>query len=273
MTTSQPKISIITPSYQQAHFLDATIRSITSQRYPNLEYIVCDGGSSDGSADVIRRHEADIAWWCSEKDAGQTSAINKGIEHATGDIVGWINSDDMMLPGSLQRIADAFADPKVEAVCGWIIAIDEHNRRIDTKIFPQPTRDVLLARSILPQQGVYWRRSVTDRIGLLDEQLHMCMDLEYWTRMACNNVIPRLVPAFLGAFRIHDAQKTQIQLEKWQREQNIVFSRALGREVDYRSLKARVPAGWRLRYNLLKRAAKLGWPNLKGPASVSLPKA
>jgi glycosyltransferase involved in cell wall biosynthesis len=270
MTTSQPRISIITPSFQQARFIDATIQSIISQGYSNLEYIVVDGGSTDGSDEVIRKYESDIAWWCCEKDKGQTNAINKGLMRATGEIVGWINSDDMMLPGSLERIAQAFDDSQVDAICGWIIAIDEHNRRIDHKIFPQPTKDVILSRSILPQQGVFWRKSVTDRIGMLDEEMHMCMDLEYWTRMACNNVIPRMVPAFLGAFRMHEDQKTQIQLEKWHAEQNIVFSRALGKEVDYRSLKARVPAGWRFRYNLLKRAAKLGWPGLKGPSAADL---
>ncbi len=104
-----PKISIITPSYNQGCFLKNTIMSILDQGYPNLEYIICDGGSTDNSVDIIKKYENKITFWCSEKDNGQTDAINKGMKKATGDIVGWINSDDVLLPGSLFQIANFFA--------------------------------------------------------------------------------------------------------------------------------------------------------------------
>ncbi len=122
-----PKISVIVPSYQQAAHLPMTLDSVLSQEGVAVELIVVDGGSQDDSASVIRQREGRIAWWCSEPDDGQTAAINKGLTRATGDVVGWLNSDDILLPGALRAIAGAMADRSVQAVCGWAVTVDENS--------------------------------------------------------------------------------------------------------------------------------------------------
>jgi glycosyltransferase involved in cell wall biosynthesis len=208
MIMGYPKITLVTPSYQQAHYLPWTLRSVIDQDYPDLEYLVCDGGSTDGSVEVIRSSERHLAWWCSERDGGQAHAINKGFRRATGDIVGWLNSDDMLLPGCLRSVAHAFMDPSIDAICGWGVMMSAEGRVRRRWVFGQPSADRLRFRSILFQPSVFWRRSVMDRIGLLDESFRFCMDQDFFTRMAEHGIVPRLLPRFLAAYRSHPLTKT-----------------------------------------------------------------
>ncbi|MCX5661558.1 MAG: glycosyltransferase family 2 protein [Planctomycetota bacterium] len=251
-----PRITVVTPSFRHAAYLETTLRSVLDQGYPNLEYFVVDGGSDDGTVDILRKYDGQLAWWCSEKDRGQTHAINKGLARATGEIIVWVNSDDLLLPGSLQQIARAFARPGVDAACSWVTVVDPQGKRVGLRTYPQPTAAVLRCRSLLACPGVFWRKSLMDRIGLLDESLQVCMDLDYWMRMVEHGVVPKLIPRFLASFRVHPEQKTQNLLPAWEREWRGVFERVHGPGVTEKSLKRQVPRLWR--YALLKRATRLG---------------
>lgn len=206
-----PRISIITPSFQQARFLPWTIESVLSQGYGNLEYLIADGGSTDGSTALIESIADRLSWWCSEPDKGQSHAINKAIAASTGDVIGWVNSDDMLLPGCLHAVAHAFQDPRIEAICGWGVMMSESGHVLRRWVFPQPTRGSLLRTSVLFQPAVFWRRSVVDRIGPLDESLALCMDQEYFARMANRGILPILLPRFLAAYRRHGSTKTHTE--------------------------------------------------------------
>lgn len=256
---SEPKITIVTPSFQQAKFLEATMLSVLSQSFAPLEYMVIDGGSIDGSVEIIHRHADKLAYWCSESDDGQTAAINKGLRRAMGQIVGWLNSDDILLDGSLEKIAAAFDDPNVQAVCGWVISIDENGTPISRRVYPQPTIDVLLSRSLLPQPTVFWRRELFRQIGFLDESFHVCMDLDFWVRLAGQGIVPKLIPSFTAGFRRHSDQKTDSRSEKWQTEEQSIWRRLHGTSADRKRLREAVPLAWRIRYSLMKRAMKSGF--------------
>jgi len=256
---SEPKITIVTPSFQQGQFLETTMLSVLNQSFSSLEYMVIDGGSDDGSADIIRRYADKLAYWCSESDDGQTAAINKGFRRATGQIVGWVNSDDILLEGSLEKIAAAFEDPNVQAVCGWVVSIDENGTPISRRVYPQPTIEVLLGRSLLPQPTVFWRRDLFRQVGFLDESFHVCMDLDFWVRLAEQGVVPKLIPSFIAGFRRHDQQKTDVRSEKWQTEEQSIWRRLHGMSADRKSLRKSVPLTWRIYYSWMKRAMKLGF--------------
>jgi glycosyltransferase involved in cell wall biosynthesis len=254
-----PSLTVVTPVLNQARWLEQAVESVLSQGYPALEYVVVDGGSTDGTLDVVRRHAARITSWVSEQDGGQVDAIEKGFARSSGEVLGWLNADDVLLPGALHRVGEAFLDPSVEAVCGWSVVIDADGRRVGTQVYPQPTRDVLLRRPRLPQETVYWRRSVRDRIGPLDPTLHLCFDRDYWLRMAEAGVVPRRIPRFLAAYRRHDGQKGALRRPEVRAEERRVLQRVHGPAADPDALAAGLPWGWRLRRSLLRRAAAIGW--------------
>jgi glycosyltransferase involved in cell wall biosynthesis len=222
--------------------------------------IVLDGGSTDGTVEVIRRfaESAWIAHWRTGPDAGQAAALNEGFARATGDVMGWLNGDDRLLDGALGRVEHAFRDPAVEAVCGWSAIVDAEGRRLDVQVHPQPTRDVLLRRPRLAQETVYWRRSVWERLGPLDASLHLCMDREYWLRMAQAGVVPRLIRSFQAAYRVHDAQKGATRRAEADREYAEILRRVHGPDADAEALRRGLPLGWRLKKRLLRHAARLG---------------
>ncbi len=205
-----PRITIITPSFQQAPFLEECLRSIHGQGYAGLEHIVVDGGSTDGSKAIIERHAERIAWWCSERDGGQSDALNKGLAHATGDVFGWINSDDMLLPGALQRVADAFAaDPTLMVYGGQRIIRGDGPDRVHPLDDPNdPAR--LYYAPMINQQSTFFRMAAICAVGGPDPALHHVMDHDLWLRILLRFGTDhiRLEPVPLAVFRVHGTMKS-----------------------------------------------------------------
>lgn len=213
-SANAPKISIVVPSLNQGRFIGATLQSIVDQAYPNLELIVVDGGSTDDSFSIIQKFESHITWWVSEPDQGQAAAINKGFRKATGEIMAWINSDDLMMPGALHHIADFFSkQPDAQVVYGNRILIDECGQEIGRWILPVHSNNVLLWEDYIPQETLYWRRGAWNAIGSqLDESFRFAMDWDLLLRFFRARVKIERLPFFLGLFRIHPLQKTSSQM-------------------------------------------------------------
>jgi glycosyltransferase involved in cell wall biosynthesis len=213
---SGPRISIITPSFNQAEYLEQTILSVLEQGYPDLEYMVIDGGSTDGSVDIIRKYASRLAYWVCEKDRGQTHAINKGMSRATGQILAYLNSDDIYLPGTLQRVADAWSShPEADLIHGDCRIVDRRGNPIDRRRPGISNYEEALdvwgfwwKRRNFVQPEVFWTRRIADAIGPLREELHMVMDYDYWVRIlrAGGKVVP--IAEELAAFRITPTQKS-----------------------------------------------------------------
>jgi glycosyltransferase involved in cell wall biosynthesis len=196
-------ISVITPSYNQAAYLEETILSVLGQDFPGLEYIVVDGGSTDGSLDIIHRYQDRISWWVSEPDSGQAEAINKGLSRATGEFVAWINSDDVYLSGAIARAVSVLqADPQLAFVFGDAVTIDADGNLLgQLKFVPYELLD-LMAFRIICQPAVFMRRSAVEKMGMLDASYHYLLDHHLWIRLA--TLAPFLyVPASMAAARHH----------------------------------------------------------------------
>ena len=214
--TSPPVITIITPSYNQADFLEATIRSVLMQNYPNLEYIVIDGMSTDGSIEIIRRYQDRLAYWVSEPDSGQCQALNKGFVRATGDWMAWLNSDDIFLPGALWAVARTIrSNPECDWIVGAVDFVDADLKPVD--VFKPICRtndwlDFVCTKrkngTALPQAGSFWSRKAWNAAGQLDESLHYAMDHEYWGRLAYLGFRPVCLQQTLASFRLHQKAKT-----------------------------------------------------------------
>lgn len=209
-----PKISIVTPSLNQGGFIEETILSVLSQEYPHLEYLVMDGGSSDNTLKVLEKYSGRIKW-VSEADAGQTNAINKGLRLTDGAILGYLNADDTLLPGSLWKVAEVFTQhPDAMWVIGKCRIVDEKNDEIRKSITSY--KNLLLRMSGFPllvmtnyisQPSTFWRRDVLNSVGFLDESLHYVMDYDYWLRLYSRHS-PAFIPDYLASFKIHPSSKT-----------------------------------------------------------------
>lgn len=208
--TPTPTISIVTPSYQQGRFLDRTLYSVIRQGYPALEYVVQDGGSTDESLDVLERFGPELAAWVSESDEGQADAINRGFTRTTGEVMGWLNSDDLLLPGSLAFVARYFAEhPDVDVVYGDRIIIDEHDAQIGVWILPVHDPKALAVADYVPQETLFWRRRIWDAAGgALDPSFRYALDWDLLLRFQEAGARIVHVPRYLGAFRVHEEQKT-----------------------------------------------------------------
>ena len=226
-----PRISVVVPSFNQGRFLGETLESLVTERYANLELIVVDGESSDNSVAVIKSFNSELAWWVSEKDAGQTAAINKGFSNSTGEIMAWLNSDDCIAPGTLHKVAEYFGShPNTAVVYGHRILIDENRQEIGRWILPRHSDRVLKWVDFIPQETVYWRRSAWNAIGArLDETLQFAMDWDLLLRFSARRLLFKRLPHFLGLFRVHEAQKThRDMILVGKREMQMLRQRELG---------------------------------------------
>lgn len=210
-----PRITVVTPSYNQGQFIEKTIHSVLAQEYPNLEYIVMDGGSTDGTVDVLRRY-SDRLQWVSEADRGQSHAINKGFAAATGDIVTFINSDDLYEPGAFHTVAHFFQEhASAKWAAGKCRIIDQQGREVmrwvtgyKNLMLRTGSYQLLLIVNYLSQPAIFMRREVVQEVGLLDESLVYTMDYDYWLRL-CQLYPIRPLIVYLAQFRTHPASKTR----------------------------------------------------------------
>jgi glycosyltransferase involved in cell wall biosynthesis len=206
-----PFVSIITPSYNQADYLDQTIRSVLAQDYPHIEYMVVDGGSSDDSVEIIRKYQHRLAWWVSEPDEGQSDAINKGFQRAKGEIVAWLNSDDVYLPGAIQEAVEALnADPSIAFVYSDYQSINARGEVVNTIRSRQYSLADLLALHIIGQPTVFIRRSYLDEVGILDTSYQYLMDHNLWLRLGAEGRLVH-VPQIWAAARVHPMAKNVAQ--------------------------------------------------------------
>jgi glycosyltransferase involved in cell wall biosynthesis len=210
--SSPADVSIITCSYNQNRFLSTTIESVLAQTGTAVEYLVIDGASTDGSRTTIERYASQLSYWVSEPDNGQSEALNKGLRHATSEVVGWLCSDDVLLPGALARVVELFKQkPDVDAIYGNAVLIDTSGNIV------RPKREInfhpwLLVgdHNYIPQPAMFWRRRVHERIGYLREDLHLTMDLELWLRFGKHGCRILHVDEYFAGMRCHALQKVLV---------------------------------------------------------------
>lgn len=209
------RVSVVTPSYNQVKFLEETIRSVLSQDYPNLEYIIIDGGSTDGSVDIIRKYGDRLGYWESEPDRGQAHAINKGLARASGDILCWINSDDLLTPGTLHSVSGRFSsNPDTSWCTGQCQSIEEDGtpRKLLSVDIDGPLSEWLVHmrynRAAILQPSTFWSRRAWEQVGPLREDLHYAFDFEFFYRLRKKAGSPEWLDAALSKFRLHGESKT-----------------------------------------------------------------
>jgi Glycosyl transferase family 2 len=206
-----PLVSIITPSYNQARYLEQTIQSVLAQDCPPLEYIIVDGASTDGSQEIIRKYSDRLAWWISEPDQGQADAINKGLRRASGEFVAWLNSDDLYLPGAINGAVQALeANPSAGMVFGDAVTIDENGDQLNPLVFGDWGLQELMKFRIICQPAVYMRRLTLEQAGGLDPSYHFLLDHHLWLRLAQRAPVQHVAAAWAAA-RHHPAAKNVSQ--------------------------------------------------------------
>ena len=209
-----PTISIVTPSFNQSVFIERTLMSVLSQAYPNLEYYVQDGGSTDGSVDVIRRYNDRLAGWESCPDSGQAHAINAGFAKTSGEIMAWLNSDDILLPGTLAYVAGYFNNhPDIDVIYGYRILINENDQEVGRWIMPAHDSRILSWEDYIPQETIFWRRRIWEKAGgHIDESFRFALDWNMLVRFREAGARFVRLPRFLGGFRVHPRQKTSAEI-------------------------------------------------------------
>jgi len=225
-----PKITIVTPSFNQAEFLERTILSVINQDYLNLEYIIVDGGSTDGSIDIIKKYESHLAYWISESDNGQSHAINKGFKKATGDIYNWLNSDDILYPGVLKIIADYYQrTPQIHVYFGDRIIINCKDDIIGINEGPSFKNWESKYYLKIPQEATFFTRDIWEKVDGLDEELHYTMDVDLWRRFLKHSRFKH-IPYFIGAYREHDLSKSVLNFGANKKFDNAKYERSLYKE-------------------------------------------
>jgi glycosyltransferase involved in cell wall biosynthesis len=226
-----PRVSIVTPSYNQGPYIEETIRSVLLQGYPNLETIIIDGGSTDGSAEIIRKYEPWLAYWVSEKDRGQSHAINKGWARATGDVVAYLNSDDFYLPGALHRAVDALlCQPACALVYADVYWVNELGKPFGVgRSRPFDLQQMLTGRAScwIPQPTAFMRREAVQAVGGVDEALHMAMDFDLWIKLLLRYPGHYVPGKPLAAARVYAGTKTRTRVIEHRLEALLVLDRAL----------------------------------------------
>lgn len=223
-----PKISVITPTLNQGRFIERTIESVLNQGYPNLEYIVVDGGSQDGTINILKKHEKQLVW-ISGKDRGQADAINKGIRMSTGNIMAYLNSDDVYEQGALKRVGEyCAAHPDAMWMTGKCRIIDEQDRetrgmitRYKNFLLKHFSYKVLLVTNPVSQPATFWRREIVNEMGIFDSNEHLVMDYEYWLRIGRKYRLG-ILDEYLARFRVYSTSKTsRLFLTTFRREMEI----------------------------------------------------
>jgi glycosyltransferase involved in cell wall biosynthesis len=223
-----PRIAIVTPSLNHAPYLKQAIDSILGQQYPNLAYLVQDGVSEDGSVGILNSYKGQLAW-SSEPDTGQANAINRAFEKIDGDIMAYINSDDMLLPGTLSHVARFFQrNPKVDVVYSHRICIDRDGSEIGRWVLPQHDSEATKWADYIPQETMFWRRRVWDAVGPFDESFSYALDWDFILRAQAKGYKFRRLPRFLACFRVHDEQKTLALKQVGQQECDKLRKRSFG---------------------------------------------
>lgn len=242
---NMPAISIVTPSFGQGGYIEKTLQSVLDQDYPNLEYFVQDGGSDDNTVAVLQRYENRLSGWASQRDSGQSHAINLGFARTSGEIMAWLNSDDLLLPGALACVADYFSrHPEVDVVYGNRLLIDENGMEIGRWLMPGHDGPVLTWVDYVPQETMFWRRRIWDKVGgRIDESFRFAMDWDLLVRFREAGARFAHIPRFLGAFRIHEQQKTSAAINDiGHREMDRIRERVLRRVPSRREIhKAVLP--------------------------------
>lgn len=221
-----PKISIVTASYNQGQFIEETILSVLNQNYPNLEYIIIDGGSTDNSVEIIKKYEQHLTYWVSEKDKGQANAINKGLQLCTGEIFNWLNSDDYLEPGALFKIAEAFADAEVQMLAGKV----RNFSTTEEEIIPNQQ---LSAEGLMcwepgvkfVQPGVWMRKELLAQSGGIDEQFHYAFDWDLYIRYMYHFPQVKELDELLVHFRLHENSKTQSLRDRFTIEERKIIEK------------------------------------------------
>jgi len=214
-TNNLPRITVVTPSYNQGQFLEETILSVINQDYPNLEYFIIDGGSTDNSLEIIKKYEDKIDWWVSELDKGQSDAINKGFKRATGELLAWVNSDDVLFPGCLYEVAEVYIkNKKPDLIHANCVYIDEHSKIIKLIRVPRQTR-FFMFRGVwsAPAPAVFFKGSLLRKVGYLNTRYHFSMDLDIWIRMMKAGGKVCYIPRYLGAFRWYPNSKSSVLIK------------------------------------------------------------
>jgi glycosyltransferase involved in cell wall biosynthesis len=227
------KITIVTPSYNQGHFLEQTILSVIGQQYPNLEFIIIDGGSTDASVEIIKKYEKHLTYWVSEQDNGQGAAINKGFSRATGDIIAWLNSDDMYLPGTLTHVASKLDSTRPELVFGNCVHIRENSPLVTgSDVESRHTQMNLVLADYIIQPSTFWTRDLWLKTGPIDESLVFGFDWEWFIRAKKAGGIFTPEVKYLSLYRIHGEHKTGVGGERRLRELATIYGRHAGEKYE-----------------------------------------
>jgi glycosyltransferase involved in cell wall biosynthesis len=224
-TNELSKVTIVTPSYNQGEFLEETIRSVLLQDYPNLEYIVIDGGSIDSSVEIIQKYSPWLSFWVSEPDLGQADAINKGFKKSSGEFLGWLNSDDYLYPTAISQVVKAFKEDKFAEMIYGDVEKGWNNKAVKTKLYGRQIEFKEMLKTIqvpIPQQGCLWKKSVIERIGTLDTKWQVALDREFFTR-AAEKCQLRYLSTTLGFFRYHEDSKSISLSYLWLNELPIMY--------------------------------------------------